>query len=132
MTTFTQHLLYASIPYIIFIIIFILTYIVFAFEAYYLAASAKYEWARYQRYKRIRDLRLQRNNIEQNEVRIENGNAQWNWSLVRLHKYCGAYCWFSPCTLIWNSGTISKQNVGVNAQIVYLYARYFNNNQFTV
>ncbi len=75
-TTFTQHLLYASIPYIIFIIIFILTYIMFAFEAYYLAASAKYEWARYQRYKRIRDLRLQRNNLEQNEVRIENGNAQ--------------------------------------------------------
>jgi hypothetical protein len=75
MTTFTQYLFYASIPYIIFIIIFIITNVVFALNAYLLAASAKYEWTRYQRYRRIREVQAQRN-PEQDIVQNENGNAQ--------------------------------------------------------
>ena len=69
MTTFVQYLLYISIPYIIFIIFFAITYVVFALNAYFLTKSAKYEWERYQRYNRIREMRVQRNSpdIAQNE-----------------------------------------------------------------
>jgi len=42
MTTFTQYLFYASISYIIFTIFFVIAYVVFALNAYFLAASAKY------------------------------------------------------------------------------------------
>jgi len=71
MTTFAQYLFYASIPYIIFTIFFVITYVVFVLNAYFLAASAKYEWERYQRYKRIREVREQRNS-EPVIVRHEN------------------------------------------------------------
>ena len=69
MTTFVQYLLYISIPYIIFIIFFVITYAVFALNAYFLTRSAKYEWERYQRYSRIREMQVQRNSpdIVQNE-----------------------------------------------------------------
>ena len=69
MTTFVQYLLYISIPYIIFIIFFAITYVVFALNAYFLTKSAKYEWERYQRYNRTREMRVQRNSpdIAQNE-----------------------------------------------------------------
>ena len=69
MTTFTQYLFYASISYIIFTIFFVITYVVFALNAYFLIRSAKYEWERYQRYNRIREMRVQRNSpdIAQNE-----------------------------------------------------------------
>jgi hypothetical protein len=71
MTTFTQYLFYTSIPYIIFTILFVITYIVFVLNAYFLAASAKYEWDRYQRYRVIREVREQRNS-EPVIVRHEN------------------------------------------------------------
>ena len=70
MTTLTQYLFYASIPYIIFIF-FVITYAVFVLNAYFLAASTKYEWERYQRYSRIREMREQRN-LEPDIVRNEN------------------------------------------------------------
>ena len=74
MTTFTQYLFYASISYIIFTIFFVITYVVFALITYFLAASAKYEWDRYQRYRRIREVPEQRYS-EPVIVRNENGNV---------------------------------------------------------
>ncbi len=61
MTTFAQYLFYISIPYIIFIISFVITYAVFVLKAYFLTESARYEWDRYQGYNRIREMREQRN-----------------------------------------------------------------------
>ena len=83
MTTFAQYLFYASIPYINFIIFFVITYAVFVVNTNFLAASTKYEWDRYQRYKRNRGMQEK-----------------------------------------------TKLLKGVNAQIVDIYAHYFNNNQF--
>jgi hypothetical protein len=61
MTTFAQHLFYASIPYIIFTIFFVLTYIVFVLNAYFLAASAKCEWDRFQGYRGFIEVHEQSN-----------------------------------------------------------------------
>jgi hypothetical protein len=71
MTTFAQYLFYISIPYIIFIISFVITYAVFVLNAYFLTESARYEWDKYQRYNRIREMREQRN-LEPDIVRNEN------------------------------------------------------------
>jgi hypothetical protein len=71
MTTFAQYLLYISIPYMIFIISFAITYIVFVLNAYFLTESARYKWDRYQRYSRIREMREQRN-LEPDIVQNEN------------------------------------------------------------
>jgi predicted RND superfamily exporter protein len=68
MTTFAQYLFYTSIPYIIIIIFFVIAYAVFVLNAYFLAASTKYEW---ERYSRIREMREQRN-LEPDIVRNEN------------------------------------------------------------
>ena len=71
MTTFAQYLFYTTIPYIMIIFFFVITYAVFVLNAYFLAASTKYEWERYQRYSRIREMREQRN-LEPDIVRNEN------------------------------------------------------------
>ncbi len=44
-------------------------FVILALNAYFLTKSAKYEWERYQRYNRIREMRVQRNStdIVQNE-----------------------------------------------------------------
>ena len=81
MTNFAQYLFSASIPYIILTVFFVITYLVFSLNAYFLAASAKYEWERYQRYKRIREVREQRN-LE--PVIVQNEN-EWDWKTNRLY-----------------------------------------------
>jgi hypothetical protein len=70
MTTFAQYLFCTSIPYIIFIIFFVITYAVFVLNAYFLTGSTRHEWERYQRYSRIREMREQRN-LEPDIVRNE-------------------------------------------------------------
>ncbi len=57
--------------------------------AYFLTKSAKYEWERYQRYNRIREMRVQRNSpdIAQNE-------NERNWTTIRLFQYYSACCRF--------------------------------------